>query len=51
MCATYNFQRSSVLWDALRRACERPGVTVTVYMDAAAADEGTHWTPSTTEVA
>lgn len=51
VCATYNFQRSSVLWDALQRACQRPGVTVTVYMDSAAADEGASWTPSTKEVA
>lgn len=50
-CATFNFQRSSLLWEALRRACDRPGVTVTVYMDAVAADGGNAWTPTSEEVA
>ncbi|WP_256842156.1 DISARM system phospholipase D-like protein DrmC [Ornithinimicrobium cryptoxanthini] len=49
-CATFNFQRSSLLWDALKRACERPGVTVKVYMDAAAS-EGNARTPTPGEVA
>lgn len=40
ICSTFNFQRSSGLWDALRRAARRPSVHVKVYMDARAADAG-----------
>ena len=51
-CSTYNFQRSSVLWSALRRAARRPDVTLRVYVDAQAADGGrSSSTPSTVEVA
>lgn len=35
-CSTFNFQRTSGLWHALRDAAQRPGMTVRVYIDAAA---------------
>lgn len=51
-CSTFNFQRSSGLWTALRHAALRPELTVRVYLDTSAADQQpTSWTPSTTEVA
>lgn len=37
VCSTYNFQRSSVLWDALAGVSERPEVDVRLYLDLAAA--------------
>ncbi|WP_194829022.1 DISARM system phospholipase D-like protein DrmC [Nocardia sp. XZ_19_231] len=40
ICSTFNFQRSSGLWGALRRAAGRPSMHVKVYMDARAADSG-----------
>ncbi|MGH3981546.1 MAG: DISARM system phospholipase D-like protein DrmC [Pseudonocardiaceae bacterium] len=50
-CSTFNFQRSSGLWAALRRAAVRPKLTVRVYLDTAAADQQPKpWSP-TTEVA
>lgn len=33
VCSTYNFEKSSGLWDALHEVCEREFVTVTVYVD------------------
>jgi hypothetical protein len=33
-CATYNFETTSQMWDALKEAAERPGLAVTVYLDA-----------------
>jgi phosphatidylserine/phosphatidylglycerophosphate/cardiolipin synthase-like enzyme len=51
-CSTFNVQRSSGLWPALRRAAQRPGLIVRVYLDAAAADQARRsGTPSTSEVA
>lgn len=51
-CSTFNFQRSSGLWEALRRAALRPELTVRVYLDTAAADQQPKpWSPTTTEVA
>nr|WP_242677480.1 DISARM system phospholipase D-like protein DrmC [Streptomonospora litoralis] len=51
-CSTYNFQRSSGLWGALRDAARRPEVTVRVYLDARAADQAPNrWSPTTNEVA
>lgn len=51
-CSTFNFQRSSGLWAALRRAALRPELTVRVYLDTAAADQQPKpWSPTTTEVA
>jgi phosphatidylserine/phosphatidylglycerophosphate/cardiolipin synthase-like enzyme len=51
-CSTFNFQRSSGLWTALRQAARRPEVTVRVYLDTAAADQRPKpWSPTTTEVA
>lgn len=51
-CSTFNFQRSSGLWTALRRAALRPGMDLRVYLDAAAADlQSSRRTPTTTQVA
>ena len=36
-CSTFNFQRSSALWTALAAASRHHGITVRVYLDAAAA--------------
>lgn len=49
-CATYNFQRSSSLWESLKRAAARPEVTVRVYVDRKAAQSGRN-TPTSREVA
>ncbi|MEU0876786.1 DISARM system phospholipase D-like protein DrmC [Nocardia brasiliensis] len=52
ICSTFNFQRSSGLWQALKRATGRPNVQVKVYVDARAADRApVTRTPTTTEVA
>ncbi|MEU4433484.1 DISARM system phospholipase D-like protein DrmC [Nocardia rhamnosiphila] len=52
VCSTFNFQRSSGLWEALRRAAHRPGLSVRVYLDARAADRRpASWTPTTAQVA
>ncbi|MGV1007209.1 MAG: DISARM system phospholipase D-like protein DrmC [Dermatophilaceae bacterium] len=52
VCATYNFQRSSALWDALVSAAGRPEVEVRVYVDARAADAHPRaWSPTTAQVA
>ena len=40
VCSTFNFQRSSGLWKALRRAAQRPEITMKVYIDTDAADAG-----------
>jgi phosphatidylserine/phosphatidylglycerophosphate/cardiolipin synthase-like enzyme len=51
-CSTYNFQKSSGMWDALARAAARPEVALRVYVDTHAADlEDNAWTPTTTELA
>lgn len=51
-CSTFNFQRSSGLWTALRRAATRPGLALRVYLDSAAADQhANRRTPSTSDVA
>lgn len=51
-CSTFNFQRSSGLWTALRRAALRPEITLRVYLDTAAADQQpTPGSPTTSEVA
>jgi hypothetical protein len=52
VCSTFNFQRSSGLWKALRQAAHRPEITMRVYLDTNAADRGPrHWSPTTAEVA
>jgi hypothetical protein len=52
VCSTFNFQRSSGLWNALRRAAQRPEITMRVYLDTNAADERRRpWSPTTAEVA
>lgn len=51
-CSTFNFQRSSALWTALRSAAERTEVKVRIYMDSAAADDDpAPWKPTTGQVA
>jgi phosphatidylserine/phosphatidylglycerophosphate/cardiolipin synthase-like enzyme len=51
-CSTFNFQRSSGLWKALRRAARRPEIEVRVYLDTQAADQHPKtWSPTTAEVA
>ena len=35
VCATYNFEQPSQMWNVLKQASEQPGVVVTVYVDAA----------------
>jgi phosphatidylserine/phosphatidylglycerophosphate/cardiolipin synthase-like enzyme len=47
-CSTFNFQRSSGLWPALRLAAQRPGLDLRVYLDATAAGRGA---PTASEVA
>ncbi|MCU6480474.1 DISARM system phospholipase D-like protein DrmC [Arthrobacter sp. A2-55] len=37
-CATYNFEKTSQMWAALRESTAHPGVTVTVYVDGDKAD-------------
>ncbi|MDN5750358.1 MAG: DISARM system phospholipase D-like protein DrmC [Pseudonocardia sp.] len=48
-CSTFNFQRSSALWTALRAAALRPEIAVRVYVDRKAAEHPA--SPSATEVA
>lgn len=51
-CSTFNFQRSSALWQALHDAARRPEIKLRVYVDANAADgKSTKWSPRTSEVA
>jgi hypothetical protein len=51
-CSTYNFQRSSSLWTALAAAAQRPGLSVRVYLDTAAADHRrVPGSPTTADVA
>ena len=51
-CSTYNFQKSSAMWDALARTAARPEIALRVYVDTHAADlEPNGWTPTTTELA
>jgi phosphatidylserine/phosphatidylglycerophosphate/cardiolipin synthase-like enzyme len=53
VCSTFNFQRSSGLWQALECAARRPEITLKVYVDTAAADAPgrPRWSPTTDEVA
>jgi len=51
-CSTFNFQRSSGMWEALRRAATRPEIELRVYVDTQAGDRDPKpWSPTTTEVA
>ncbi|SDI90938.1 PLD-like domain-containing protein [Frankineae bacterium MT45] len=51
-CSTFNFQKSSALWETLKEVANRPGCVVRIYIDAQAADrDAAHWKPSTTEIA
>jgi phosphatidylserine/phosphatidylglycerophosphate/cardiolipin synthase-like enzyme len=51
-CSTFNFQKSSGLWKALRRAALRPEIALRVYVDARAADHKPQaWSPTTSAVA
>ncbi|MBK8730901.1 MAG: cardiolipin synthase [Tetrasphaera sp.] len=38
VCATYNFEQTSQMWNVLKQASEQPGVVVTVYVDGDKAD-------------
>lgn len=40
-CSTYNFEETSGLWDALARATDERGVTVTAYVDGTAGQPAT----------
>lgn len=52
VCSTFNFQRSSVLWAALREVSARPEVDVRIYVDTAAADaHSADGTPTTDSMA
>jgi phosphatidylserine/phosphatidylglycerophosphate/cardiolipin synthase-like enzyme len=52
ICSTFNFQRSSGLWKALRQAALRPEITMRIYLDTNAADRKQKpWSPTTVEVA
>jgi PLD-like domain len=52
VCSTFNFQRSSGLWKALRQAAQRPELSMRIYLDTNAADkEPRAWSPTTAEVA
>jgi len=52
ICSTFNFQRTSALWDALKVAAGRRELAVRIYVDTAAADDKpAPWKPSTAEVA
>jgi hypothetical protein len=52
VCSTFNFQRSSGLWTSLQQAAQRPEITMRVYLDTNAADEGRRpGSPTTAEVA
>jgi hypothetical protein len=53
VCSTFNFQRSSGLWESLRRAAQRPEISMKVYLDSDAADAAPRrpWSPTTDEVA
>ncbi|GLX98734.1 DISARM system phospholipase D-like protein DrmC [Herbidospora sp. NBRC 101105] len=50
-CSTFNFQRTSKLWEALRRAAQRPEIALRVYLDTRAADSSTGRSPSITQLA
>jgi hypothetical protein len=53
ICSTFNFQRSSGLWKVLRKAAQRPEISMKVYVDMHAADpKGRQgWSPTTDEFA
>ncbi|MDR2973686.1 MAG: DISARM system phospholipase D-like protein DrmC [Propionibacteriaceae bacterium] len=52
ICSTFNFQRSSALWTALKEAAARTEVNVRIYVDTDAADSRPEsWKPTTTEIA
>ncbi|SHI99365.1 PLD-like domain-containing protein [Tessaracoccus bendigoensis DSM 12906] len=46
-CSTFNFQKSSTLWNALREVAEHGTVDVRVYLDTQAADQN-EWSGATT---
>lgn len=49
-CSTFNFQKSSALWDALREVAARGTVEVRVYLDTQAADHHDTWAGSPTSL-
>lgn len=48
-CATFNFQTTSGMWDALVRAAGRDEVAVTVYLDTLASQPAGGWVPPSAE--
>lgn len=50
-CSTFNFQRTSGLWDALHHAARRAEIALRVYLDTRAADRSVGKSPTTAEVA
>ena len=36
VCSTFNFQRSSALWESLKKAATLPGMSVKIYVDTSA---------------
>lgn len=50
-CSTYNFQRTSALWEALRTAAARPELRVRIYLDTGAVDGPGGGTPTSMEIA
>lgn len=48
-CATFNFQTTSGMWDALARAAGRDEVAVTVYLDTLASQPAGGWVPPSAE--
>lgn len=52
VCSTYNFQRSSALWHALRDASAKEHVAIRIYVDTEAADHHpADWKPTTDQIA
>ena len=49
-CSTFNFQKTSALWDALREVAARGTVEVRVYLDTQAADHHDTWAGSPTSL-
>lgn len=48
-CATYNFQETSGMWEALAEAAKRPEISLRVYMDGAAAQPSPQGVPPTVQ--
>ena len=52
ICSTFNFQRSSALWTALKEVAARPELAVRLYVDTDVADAHPEpWKPTTAQIA